>query len=67
MNWTLLTQDEQNQIANLAKAGHDRSNIARLMNGHESSVSREVKRNREERGYRPKQFEATKGKTVELV
>ncbi|NCP41739.1 MAG: helix-turn-helix domain-containing protein, partial [Rhodoferax sp.] len=31
MNYTHLTQDERYQIAILAKAGHDKSEIARLM------------------------------------
>ena len=44
MNYTHLTQDERYQIAILNKTGHDKSDIARVM-----------KRNRGERGYRPKQ------------
>jgi IS30 family transposase len=58
MTYTHLTQDERYQIAILTKAGHDRSDIARLMNRHKSSVGREMKRNRGERGYRPKQAHA---------
>ena len=55
MKYTHLTQDERYQIAILAKAGHDQSDIARVMNRHKSSISREMKRNRGARGYRPKQ------------
>jgi IS30 family transposase len=55
MKYTHLTQDERYQIAILAKAGHDQSDIARVMNRHKSSIGREMKRNRGERGYRPKQ------------
>jgi IS30 family transposase len=55
MNYTHLTQAERYQIAILNKAGHDQSEIARVMNRHESTISREMKRNRGERGYRPKQ------------
>jgi IS30 family transposase len=55
MKYTHLTQDERYQIAILSKAGHDRSDIARVMNRHKSSIGREMKRNRGERGYRPKQ------------
>jgi IS30 family transposase len=55
MTYTHLTQDERYQIAILTKAGHDRSDIARVMNRHKSSIGREMKRNRGERGYRPKQ------------
>jgi IS30 family transposase len=55
MTYTHLTQDERYQIAILTKAGHDQSDIARVMNRHKSSIGRELKRNRGERGYRPKQ------------
>ena len=55
MSYTHLTQDERYQIAILAKAGHDKSQIARLMERHKSTIGRELKRNRGERGYRPKQ------------
>ena len=55
MKYTHLTQDERYQIAILAKAGHDQSDIARVMNRHKSSIGREMKRNRGARGYRPKQ------------
>jgi IS30 family transposase len=55
MTYTHLTQNERYQIAILAKAGYDQSGIARVMNRHKSSICREMKRNRGERGYRPKQ------------
>jgi IS30 family transposase len=55
MNYTHLTQDERYQISILNKAGHDQSDIARVMNRNKSTISREVKRNRGDRGYRPKQ------------
>ncbi|MDP2794277.1 MAG: IS30 family transposase [Sulfurisoma sp.] len=55
MTYTHLTQDERYQIAILAKAGHDPSDIARVMNRHKSTIGREMRRNRGERGYRPKQ------------
>jgi len=55
MTYTHLTQDERYQIAILSKAGHDQSAIAQLMNRHKSSISRELRRNRGLRGYRPKQ------------
>jgi transposase, IS30 family len=55
MNYTHLTQDERYQIAILLKAGHDQSDIARVMNRHKSSISRELRRNPGQRGYRPKQ------------
>ena len=58
MKYTHLTQDERYQIAILAKAGHDKSEIARLMDRHKSTISREMTRNRGARGYRPKQAHA---------
>jgi IS30 family transposase len=58
MNYTHLTQDERYQIAILSKAGHDRSGIAQLVDRHKSTIGREMRRNRGERGYRPKQAHA---------
>jgi IS30 family transposase len=55
MTYTHLTQDERYQIAILVKAGHDQSAIAKLMNRDKSTISRELRRNRGLRGYRPKQ------------
>ncbi len=55
MVYTHLTQDERYQIAILGKAGHDQSEIAQVMNRHKSTISRELRRNRGRRGYRPKQ------------
>lgn len=59
MKYTHLTQDERYQIAILAKAGHDKSEIARLMERHKSTIGREMTRNRGARGYRPKQAHAS--------
>ncbi len=55
MNYTHLTQAERYQIAILSEAGHDQSEIARVMNRNPSTISRELRRNRGQRGYRPKQ------------
>jgi IS30 family transposase len=55
MNYTHLTQAERYQIAILSKAGHEQSEIARVMNRHSSTISRELRRNRGRRGYRAKQ------------
>jgi len=55
MTYTHLTQDERYQIAILAKARHGQNAIAQLMNRHKSTISRELRRNRGLRGYRPKQ------------
>jgi IS30 family transposase len=37
------------------KAGHDQSQIAKLLDRHKSTISRELRRNSGSRGYRPKQ------------
>jgi transposase, IS30 family len=55
MRYTHLTQDERYQIHILHKAGHDQSEIARVMERSKSTISRELKRNCGQRGYRPKQ------------
>jgi IS30 family transposase len=55
MTYTHLSQDERYQIAILAKANHDQSTIADLLNRHKSTVSSELRRNRGLRGNRPKQ------------
>lgn len=58
MNYTHLTQDERYQIYILNQAGHDQSEIAGLMKRHKSTISRELGRNRGQRGYRPEQAHA---------
>jgi IS30 family transposase len=58
MSYTHLTQDERYQIHILRKAGHDQSEIARVMERSKSTISRELKRNCGRRGYRPKQAQA---------
>lgn len=55
MTYTHLTQDERYQIYILKKAGHDQSDIARILERHKSTISRELNRNSGGRGYRPKQ------------
>ncbi len=50
-----LTREQRYQIYALLKAGHKQSEIARLINFHKSTVSRELRRNRGQKGYRPKQ------------
>lgn len=55
MKYAHLTRDERYQIAILLKAGHKQRDIARIMNRHPSTISRELRRNRGKRGYRPKQ------------
>jgi len=55
MNYTHLTQAERYQISILDKAGHQQKEIAHLLARSESTISRELSRNRGKRGYRPQQ------------
>lgn len=50
-----LTQPQRYQIYALRKAKHTLAEIAEVIGVHKSSVSRELKRNRGQRGYRPQQ------------
>lgn len=50
-----LTQDLRYQIYAFLKAGFSPSSIARQLGVDKSTISRELKRNRGQRGYRPKQ------------
>ena len=50
-----LTQEQRYQIYALQKTGHSPSEIAEVIGVHKSTVSRELKRNRGQRGYRPQQ------------
>ncbi|HIL88462.1 MAG TPA: IS30 family transposase, partial [Deltaproteobacteria bacterium] len=54
-DYTQLTQEERYQIEALLKAGHPQSEIATVLKRHKSTISREFRRNRGLRGYRPKQ------------
>lgn len=53
--YTQLTQEERYQIYILKKAGHNQSEIAAMLGRHKSSISRELRRNRGRKGYRPRQ------------
>jgi IS30 family transposase len=55
MNYTQLTQEQRYQIYALLKMGHTQTEIASVISVHKSTVSRELQRNRGQRGYRPKQ------------
>ncbi len=50
-----LTSEQRYQISALKKMGHRPSEIAQALEVHKSSISRELRRNTGERGYRPKQ------------
>lgn len=53
--YTQLTGEQRYQIDALMKAGHNQSEIAVIMGRDKSTMSRELRRNRGLRGYRPKQ------------
>jgi len=53
--YTQLTREERYQIYALKQAGHQQSEIAKLLGRHRATISRELWRNRGLRGYRPKQ------------
>ena len=53
--YTQLTEHQRYQISALMKAGHNQSEIAILIDVHKSTISRELRRNRGLRGYRPRQ------------
>jgi IS30 family transposase len=55
MTYKHLIQAERYQIHALMKAGHDQSQIAKLLGRHKSTISRELSCNTGSRGYRPKQ------------
>jgi IS30 family transposase len=55
MAYTQLTQEQRYQIYALLKMGHTQTEIAKVIGKHKSTVSRELRRNKGLRGYRPKQ------------
>ena len=55
MNYKQLTQEQRYQISALLKMGHRQTEIAKCLGVDKSTISREMHRNRGQRGYRPKQ------------
>ena len=55
MNYHQLTREERYQIKVLLKTGQNQSKIAKALGVDKSTISREVRRNRGQRGYRPEQ------------
>jgi len=53
--YSQLTREQRYQIYALKKAGLSQSRIAALLDVHKSTISRELRRNCGQRGYRPKQ------------
>jgi len=58
MSYTQLTRDQRYQIYALMKAGHNQTEIAAIVACHKSTISRELRRNRGHKGYRPLQAQA---------
>ena len=54
MKYKYVCQAESYQICALMKAGHDQSQIAKLLDRNKATISRELKRNSVSRGYRHK-------------
>jgi len=55
MSYRQLAREQRYQIYALMKAGHNQSRIAILVGCHKSTISRELRRNRGQKGYRPYQ------------
>ena len=55
MSYRQLAPEQRYQIYVLMKAGHNQSQIAIFLGFHKSTISRELRRNRGSKGYRPKQ------------
>jgi len=54
-NYAQLTYHQRYHIYTFLKAGYCQTEIAEAIGVHKSTISREIKRNRGKRGYRPKQ------------
>jgi IS30 family transposase len=57
-NYTQLTREERYQIYALKTAGQSKTQIAKVIGRHKSTISREMARNCGLRGYRPKQADS---------
>src|SRR2546429_4836598 len=55
MNYTQLTREQRYQIFALMKAGHNQTQIAAVIACHKSTISRELRRNHDQKSYRPQQ------------
>lgn len=59
--YTQLTQEQRYQIYAFMKAKFSQTDVAREIGVHKSTISRELKRNRGLKGYRPKQAHSMAG------
>jgi IS30 family transposase len=64
MDYKHLTEEERYQIDDLRREGFNQAEIARNMGRSPSTLSRELRRNAGERGWRPKQADI---KTVDRL
>lgn len=55
MHYTQLTQEQRYQIYALMQTGHSQAKIAAVIGKHKSTICRELRRNKGQRGYRPQQ------------
>lgn len=55
MNYRQLAREQRYQIYSLMKEGHNQTQIAANLGCHKSTISRELRRNRGLKGYRPHQ------------
>ena len=63
MSYKQLAQEQRYQIYALKKAGHQQTEIANVVGVHKSTISRELRRTRGQRGYRPKQAHPVQNQT----
>ena len=59
-----LTCEQRYQIYGLRKAGFKQREIANEVGMNQSTISRELRRNRRQRGWRPKQAQELRDKCV---
>ena len=62
--YTQLVHEQRYQIYALMKAGHHQTEIAVILGVHKSTISREINRNRGQRGYRAKQAQGLATRTA---
>jgi len=55
MSYLQLTQEQRYQIYSCLRIGIKQTEIARILEVDKSTISREIRRNKGKRGYRPKQ------------
>jgi IS30 family transposase len=59
MSYAQLTREQRYQMYALGQAGNNQAEIAIIVGCHKSTISRELRRNAGQKGYRPKQAHET--------